>query len=113
MADEKKKNVAADTTAESNVSKTNIFKTAWKKVSDFAVRAWKKVSAFFVRVWKKIVKIVKDTVGELKKVVWTPKSEVFNSFKLVIATVVGISLIIAVIDVSSSAIINLIAEAIG
>ncbi len=113
MADEKKKNIAADTTAESDATKNNVFKTAWKKVSDFSVRVWKKVSAFFVRIWKKIVKIVKDTVGELKKVVWTPKSEVFNSFKLVIATVVGISLIIAVIDVSSSAIIKLIAEAIG
>ncbi len=64
---------------------------------------------FFVRIWKKIVKLCKDTVGELKKVVWTPKTEVFKSFKLIIATVLGVSLLIAIIDLTSSEIINLIA----
>ncbi len=68
---------------------------------------------FFVRMWKKLVKLCKDTVGELKKVVWTPKAEVFKSFKLVIATVVGVSLVIAVIDFGSSLIINTIANLIG
>ena len=67
----------------------------------------------FVRIWKKIVKLTKDTVGELKKVVWTPKSEVLKSFKLVIATVLGVSLVIAIIDFGSSWIINTIASLIG
>lgn len=67
----------------------------------------------FVRIWKKIVKITKDTIGELKKVVWTPKSEVLKSFKLVIFTVLGVSLVIAIIDFGSSWIINSIASLIG
>ena len=68
---------------------------------------------FFVRVWKKLVKFSKDTVGELKKVVWTPKAEVFKSFKLVIVTVVAVGLAIAVVDLTSSFIINAIAGLIG
>ena len=68
---------------------------------------------FFVRIWKKLVKLCKDTVGELKKVVWTPKSEVLKSFKLVIVTVLGVSLVIAIIDFGSSWIINSIASLIG
>ena len=67
----------------------------------------------FVRLGKKIVKICKDTVGELKKVVWTSKSEVWKSFELVIATVVGVSVLIAIIDYASSFIINTIAGLIG
>ena len=68
---------------------------------------------FFVRIWKKFVKLCKDTVNELKKVVWTSKKEVIRSFVLVITTVLGVSLIVAIIDLSSSAIINLIAGLIG
>ena len=68
---------------------------------------------FIVRVCKKLVKFLKDTHGELKKVTWTPKAEVFKNFKLVIATVVGISVIIAVIDLASSWIINTVAGLIG
>ena len=68
---------------------------------------------FFVRVWKKLVKFLKDTKGELKKVVWTPKAEVIKSFKLVIATVVAVGLCIAVVDTVSSLIINSIAGLIG
>ena len=67
----------------------------------------------FVRIAKKIGKITKDTCGELKKVTWTPKAEVFKNFKLVIATVVMIGLAIAVVDVASSWIINTIAGLIG
>ena len=62
---------------------------------------------------KKLAKFLKDTKGELKKVVWTSKSEVWKSFQLVIATVVGISVIIAIIDFASSFIINTIAGLIG
>ena len=66
-----------------------------------------------VRGWNKLVKFCKDTVGELKKVVWTSKSEVWKSFQLVIATVVSISVAIAVIDFVSSFVINAIAGLIG
>ena len=64
-------------------------------------------------IFKKLGKFFKDTAGELKKVVWTPKSDVWKSFKLVIATVVAISALIAVIDFASSWIINSIAGLIG
>ncbi len=90
MAD-KKKNVSADKVGEKS----------------------KKSENFFVKIWKKLVKLCKDTVGELKKVSWTSKTEVFKTFKLVIATVVGVSLVIAAIDFGSSLIINTIANLIG
>jgi preprotein translocase SecE subunit len=68
---------------------------------------------FFVRIWKKLVKLCKDTVGEMKKVVWTSKSDLAKNTKLVIVTVVAISVVIAVIDLSCSFIINTIAGLIG
>ena len=64
-------------------------------------------------IFKKLGKFFKDTAGELKKVVWTSKSDVWKSFKLVIATVVAVSALIAVIDFASSWIINSIAGLIG
>ena len=76
------------------------------------VKADKKPN-IFVRGWKRIVKFLKDTCGELKKVVWTPKAEVSRNFKLVIATVVIVSATIAVIDLASSWVINSIAGLIG
>ena len=63
--------------------------------------------------FKKFAKFLKDTVGELKKVVWTSKTEVWKSFKLVIATVVAISALIAVIDLVANTIIVSIAGLIG
>ena len=94
MADEKR-NVPADKSVEKKSKKSDAKEN------------------IFVRIWKKIVKLCKDTVGERKKVVWTSKSEVFKSFKLVIATVVGVSFVIAIIDLTSSWIINTIANLIG
>ena len=90
MAD-KKKNISAEKAGEKSKNSEN----------------------FFVKIWKKLVKLCKDTKGELKKVSWTSKTEVFKSFKLVIATVVGVSLVIAAIDFGSSLIINTIANLIG
>ena len=63
--------------------------------------------------FKKLGKFFKDTVGELKKVVWTSKSEVWKSFQLVIVTVVSISVAIAIIDSVSSLVIKAIAGLIG
>ena len=62
---------------------------------------------------KKLVKFLKDTKGELKKVVWTSKSEVWKSLQLVIASVVAISVAIALIDLASSSLINFVAGLIG
>ena len=68
---------------------------------------------FFVRVWRKICKFCKDVVGEMKKVVWTPKGELRKSTKLVLATVVAVGLSIAVVDTLFSWIINSVAGLIG
>ena len=67
----------------------------------------------FVRAWKKLVKFCKDTVGELKKVVWTPKHEVIKSSKLVIIAVVIICVSIAIIDLCFSSVFNALAGLIG
>ncbi len=100
MAEEKKNVVENDANGEAAKVKESKTKTPKSKT---------KKPGFF----SKLGKFFKDCVGELKKVVWTPKSEVWKSFKLVIATVVGIALIIAVIDFASSWIINSIAGLIG
>ncbi len=68
---------------------------------------------FFVRVWKKLCKLCKDTVGELKKVVWTSKEELGKSTKLVLVTVLAVGIAIAVTDTLCSWIINSIAGLIG
>ena len=67
----------------------------------------------FVRFGKKVAKICKDTVGELKKVVWLPKNELIKSSKLVIVTVIAVSVAIALVDLGISQVINLIAGIIG
>ena len=67
----------------------------------------------FVRAWNWICKFFRDTVGELKKVAWTPKTELVKSTKLVLATVVAVGLAIAVVDTVCSLIINSLAGLIG
>ena len=68
---------------------------------------------FFVRACKKLGKLCKDLVGEMKKVVWTSKEELFKSTKIVLATVVAVGLAIAVVDTLFSWLINSIAGMIG
>ena len=68
---------------------------------------------FFKRIWKKFVKLCKDTVGEMKKVVWTPKAELAKNTKLVLVTVIAVSLAIAIIDFACSYLINTVAGLIG
>ena len=68
---------------------------------------------WFVRVGKKFGKFCTDTVGELKKVVWTPKSELSKSSKLVIVTVIAVCVVVALIDLGSSWLINSIAGLVG
>ena len=68
---------------------------------------------FFVRVCKKIGKLCSDVVGEMKKVVWTPKDELKKSTKIVLATVVAVGVAIAVVDTAFSSLVNFIASLIG
>ncbi len=84
-----------------------------KKAEKKAAKPKEQKPNIFVRAGKKITKFFKDTVGELKKVVWTSRSEVWKSFQLVIATVVVVSVAIAVVDFVSSYVINTIAGLIG
>ena len=102
---ENKKNINEETVDNAPVAKKVEAKNSAKPAE--------KKPNFFVRFGKKFAKLCKDTVGELKKVVWTSRSEVWKSFKLVIATVVAISVIIAIVDYASSLIINTIAGLIG
>ena len=92
----------------------NVNASANDKKSDAkSTKSQKKKPNIFVKAWNKLVKFLKDTKGELKKVVWTSKSEVWKSFQLVIATVVAVSIAIAIIDYVSSLVINTIAGLIG
>jgi preprotein translocase SecE subunit len=100
---EEKKSVSTDDVA------TDVVEV--KKAKD-AKKADKKPN-FLVRVWKKLVKLCRDVVGEMKKVVWTPKDELKKSTKLVLVTVVAVGLAIAVVDFCFSWIINSIAGLIG
>ena len=99
MAEEK--NIVNDTEKNGDVAK--------KKESKTAAKPKEKKPGLF----KKLGKFLKDTVGELKKVSWTSKKEVWTNFKLCIATVVGVAVLIALIDLASSSLINLIAGLIG
>ncbi len=67
----------------------------------------------FVRIWKKIKKFTKDTVSELKKVSWTSKTELAKSTKLVVVTVIAVSIVVALIDLGASWAINSLAGLIG
>ena len=67
----------------------------------------------FVRIAKRCAKFCKDVVGEMKKVSWTSKSELFKNTKLVLATIVAVGVVIAVVDFGSSWILNSIAGLIG
>ena len=98
---EENKNLNTETVAENEA-------TVEKKVKAKASKP-----NFFSRTWTKLKKLCKDTVGELKKVVWTPKAEVIKNFKLVIGTVVVLAVVILAIDVLSSFVINGIAGLIG
>ena len=67
----------------------------------------------FKRIWKKFVKLCKDTVGEMKKVVWLSKAELGKSTKLVVVTVLAVAVAIAVVDTAFSYLINTVAGLIG
>ena len=99
-------------TEEVNVAETPADTKAAKAAKGGKKNANKKEN-FFKRIWKKLVKLCKDTVGEMKKVVWTPKNELSKNTKLVIVTVVAIGLVIAVFDTACSYLINAFAGLIG
>ena len=68
---------------------------------------------FFKRTGKKLVKLIKDTKGEMKKVTWTPKTELKKNTKLVILSVLAISLAIAVVDTAFTYLFTTVAGLIG
>ncbi len=103
---EENKNLPVDEEVEVEVSSSADEKKTKGKVAG-------KKPNFFVRAWKKICKFFKDVVGEMKKVVWTPKGELRKSTKLVLATVVAVGLAIAFVDTLFSWVINSIAGMIG
>lgn len=84
-----------------------------KKAETKANKPQEKKPNIFSRLSKKLAKFCKDTVGELKKVVWTSKSETWKSLKLVIAAVVSLSVAIALIDYVASVGIKYLASLIG
>ena len=89
-------------------------------VSEAAVAVEKKAKKpvekkenILVRLWKKFVKLCKDTVGEMKKVTWTSKTDLIKNTKLVLATVVAVAVVIAVIDTGFAYLINWVSGLIG
>jgi len=75
--------------------------------------AAKKKENIFKRLWKKFVKLCKDTVGEMKKVTWTSKTDLIKNTKLVLVTVVAVAAVIAVIDTGFAYLINWVSGLIG
>ena len=72
-----------------------------------------KKDGFFKRTWKKLTKLCRDTAGEMKKGVWTPKDEVRKSTVLVLAAVVVTSVVIGLIDFGAGKLISFLAGLIG
>jgi preprotein translocase SecE subunit len=102
---EENKNLPVEENKETSVKAKNNSKAESKKSSQ--------KPNIFVRIGKKLAKLCKDVVGEMKKVVWTPKDELKKSSRIVLATVVAVGIAIAVVDTSFSWIINSIAGLIG
>jgi len=102
---EEKKNLPTEETEEVALEAKTKAKSDNKKAD--------KKPNIFVRVCKKLAKLFTDVVGEMKKVVWTPKDELKKSSKIVLVTVVAVGLAIAVVDTCFSWIINSIAGLIG
>ena len=98
---EENKNLPVDDMVDDKISAKSEAKKANKKPN------------FFVRVWKRLTKLCKDVVGEMKKVVWTPKNELRKSTKLVLVAVVAISIAIICVDTACSWLINSLAGLIG
>ena len=87
-------------------------KNAVEEVSSKSAKTVKKDN-FLKRAGKKLVKLFKDTKGEMKKVTWTPKSELKKNTKLVILSVLAISLAIAVVDTAFTYLFTTVAGLIG
>ena len=82
-------------------------------VSDKKTKGVEKKPNFFVRVWNRIKKFFKDTTGEMRKVTWMSKKDLFKSSKIVLVTVVAVALAIAIVDTIFSYGINGLAGLFG
>ena len=63
--------------------------------------------------FSKMKKFAKDVAGEMKKVVWTSKTDLKKNTKLVLVTVVCVSLAIVLVDTAFSYLINFVAGLVG
>ena len=102
--------------SEENVQATEEVKATEEAKVPVAKKAKKpevKKENIFKRLWKKFVKLCKDTVGEMKKVTWTPKNELIKNTKLVLVTVIAIAAVIAIIDTGFAYLINWFAGLVG
>ena len=64
----------------------------------------------FVRLFLKIKKFVRDIISELKKVVWTSKTDLRKNTILVVVAVVAFSAAIFVVDISGGALVEALAK---
>ena len=99
--------------AEKNNNINNAEGTEVTKKAEKATKSKDAKPNIFVRLGKWIAKFLKDTRGELKKVVWTSKSEVWKSLQLVIVIVVAVSLVIAFVDYMSTTGLSALAKLFG
>ena len=112
MADEKNSVTPEEKTASPAAAPAKAKKAA-KNTTAKKGNFFQRIGNFFRNTWRKIVKLCKDTSGEMKKVVWTPKDEVRKSTFLVIVTVVAVGVAIGVVDFACSKLINFVAGLIG
>lgn len=63
---------------------------------------------FLVRAWRAVVRFFRDTKGEMKKVVWPSKKQVWNNFWVVIAFVVFCAVLIGLLDLGFTQLFRLI-----
>ena len=84
-----------------NINNAESGETAPKK-AEKTTKSQENKPNVFVRAGKWIAKFLKDTKGEMNKVVWTSKSDVWKSLQLVVVAVVAISVAIAIVDYLSS-----------
>ena len=70
----------------------------------------KKKPNIFVRFGKTIVRFFRDTRGEMKKVVWPSRKQVWNNFLVVCVFVVACALFIFLLDLLFTWLYNLLLQ---
>ena len=60
--------------------------------------------------FKSVIKFIQESVGELKKVAWPTREQVWGSTKVVIVAVVVISVFLGLIDILFSFLIKMVIQ---